>query len=158
MTHQPARTHLPPDLAQYHADLARRTRQLEQRPQGPDHGPFCTIVANAAGNATQGDRTDRWFPWRSAIDVQYVIADAGNTSDTGATLSIYRGLTPVITLVFPPGGGVIREGHDLRWSPGEALWMQIEDGSVGLLNVSLRCRGLEDGRVLFPTDDGGPEG
>lgn len=157
MTHRPAGTYHPIQPTDLTVDQLRRTHQLEQRPQAPPVDRPCTINANSAGGISGGTTTGRHFPWRSAFDLQYLIIDADGVGDEGLTVEIYRDDTPVITVTIT-SDGVTREGHDLRWSPGQPLRIEVADGVVGILHVQLHGLGLDDGALIFPTDGGDPEG
>lgn len=152
MTHQPPGTFLPPTADALAANQQQRLTQLEQRPQPADLGPFCQITATNPAPILTGDgrRTARWWPWRGALRLQYIIATADGLTE--ATTVVVRRGTPTgvvdqVTLEWS-ADGVKREGHDAVWTIGDYLDLTVE-GQVSHLMVQLHFAGIGGGGLVF---------
>jgi hypothetical protein len=158
MTHQPAGTHLPPELARYVGDLERRVRQLEQRTQPQQHRPdFClTATATAVDTAEDELRTAKWFPWDGAVRLTYMIVTAEDMfADT--TLTVFRGDDVVVAEAIVEG--TQRFGLDVVWSPSDPVWVSVV-GHCSFLMAELWFDGHGGGGLVFgtPAAEGGGEG
>jgi hypothetical protein len=151
MTHQPAGTFHEPTMPGFTANLDQRTKRLEQRPQpGPYVPRFCLTATNPAP-ITEERRTGSWWPWRGAVDLEYVTIDAQAVG--GETfVAVRRSAVDVVAVDLVEG--LTRLGVDERWTPGDYLDLTIE-GQVGHLLVQMWFRGEGGGGLVFSVPAGG---
>lgn len=158
MTHRPPGTYLPPTQPGLAADQQRRLHDLEARQQPRATDPVFEVTATNPAPIT-GDaavQTGRWWPWRGAMRLVYVIATADGVSGT-LDVSVRRGGVEAVHLSWP-SDGVVRQGADELWSPGQALDLTAT-GTASLLVVQLQFEGNHPGGALtFLIPTGGGEG
>lgn len=156
MTHQPPGTFLPPTADQLAAHQQAQIRDLQQRYQPTEAGPYAHITATNPAPITEERQTGRVWPWRTAWRLQYIIATADGVTDT-TVVTIRRG-TPdgpidAVTLTWDDDG-VIRQGHDVVWTIGDYLDMTVT-GAVSHLVVQLFLAGVGDHSLTFSVPSGG---
>lgn len=154
MTHRPPGTFHPPTADELAADQQRRIHALEQRYQQGAQRPTCQVTATNPAPVAEGDNpvTGRWWPWRGALRLQYVIATATEVNPS-ATVAVRRGGVDVVTFTFV-ADGVYRAGHDEVWTIGDYLDLTLT-GAVGHLVVQLHFEGEGGGGLVFSVPGGG---
>lgn len=142
MTHQPPGTFHPPNQADVVADLRRRTKALEQRPQFDPTSPrFGVSVGNPAPVELGSPRqTGRLWPWRGAWHLESIILDgqgvgSGTVEVRRSGLTIPNGSLTVLE-------GTQRLGFDETWAISDYLDLTI-DGDVDVVTMQLWFRGSE---------------
>lgn len=150
MTHRPPGTFHPPRADELAADQQRRLHLLEQRPQPAPAGVFGEVTITNGAALTEGNsyQTGRWWPWRSAMRLQYVMVTADGVSDElsePCVLTVRRSGVDVVSIAFD-GDTHVREGHNVTWAIGD--WLDATfTGDVALLVVQLEFAGSGNGAL-----------
>lgn len=155
MTHKPPGTFHPPTTDQLAADHGRRLHALEQRPQSLPPGPECQVTATNGVPLTTDNSwaTGRWWPWRSALRLRYVMVTADSV-DADCTVGVWRSDTEVVTVEFSVDAH-IRKGVDITWAVGD--WLRVTfDGAVEHLVVQLHFDGVGSGGLVISAVAGIP--
>jgi hypothetical protein len=157
MTHRPPGTFLPPTVPEVTGDQQRRLRDLESKQVPRELVPSFEVTATNPAPITVADarQTGRWWSWRGAMRLQYIIATADGV-DGGLTVGVRRAGVDVAVLEWT-SDGVLRQGFDETWSPGQALDLTAA-GGVSLLVVQLQFDGVGNGALSFVIPAGGDEG